>query len=231
MKVQGSSDITFVDPVALSVAGEGITAVAGRSIFVNNNITTTNGAVSLIANAPVADGTVDAGRGAGAAAITMLSGKTINAGSGDIVVTVKDGAGLTDNTSGTITLANLTTTGNVLVKNDGATAGSSILHQAANTVTASSVAFDISNAANTSGTIGASFPRMNVVAGNIEARSQGGDIWISNNGNTTIGGAALGGLTGISVTGGGGNITFLGAGDITVAENITNSGNTDHSQY
>ena len=48
--LQATQDITFTDSVALSTTGAGITAQAGRDITVNAAISTTGGAVTLIAN-------------------------------------------------------------------------------------------------------------------------------------------------------------------------------------
>ena len=126
--LRASDFITFGAgaPINTAALGVGLTAQAGRLITVNSNITTNNGAVSLVANETLANGVVDGARTAGAAAITMAAGTTINAGNASIGLTVSTGAGLTNSTSGSITLANLTTTGNIAVANNGLSAGSDI---------------------------------------------------------------------------------------------------------
>ena len=127
----------------------------------------TDGAFVAIANSTVADGVVDANRDAGAAAITMANGVTINTGSGNITLAMSTGP-TTNNTSGDITISNLTTTGSVLISQGGQTAGSSILRTATSLVSAATVALDIGNAANTTGVIGTTGSRIATTAANAQ---------------------------------------------------------------
>ena len=123
--LQANNDITVSNPIDLTTAGATLTLQAGRSIVIDAGLTTNNGAISLTANDTVADGVVAADRDAGVATITMATGTTINAGNANVTLTLSTGS--TNNTSGNIVLDNLVTTGNVLVVNDGPTAGSSIV--------------------------------------------------------------------------------------------------------
>ena len=109
--LQANNDITVTNDLTVNnTGGNGgaLTLQAGRSILLNANLTTDNGNLTLIANETAANGVVDANRDAGAANITMAAGTSINAGSGSVSIQLKDGAGLTNNTAGTITLASIT---------------------------------------------------------------------------------------------------------------------------
>jgi trimeric autotransporter adhesin len=108
---------------------------AGKSILVNANITTDNGNLTLIANEGQANGVVDAGRSAGKAAITMASGTTIVAGSANVTIELRDGAGNSNRESGEVTLRTITA-GTISAVNSGPTAGSGIT-LASGTLTAS----------------------------------------------------------------------------------------------
>ena len=180
--LQANNDITVTDAINLTTLSAGLTLQAGRSIQINNNITTNNGAVTITANETTANGVVDGERDAGSAVINMTNGNTIDAGNADITLILSDGAGLTNSDSGDITVSNLTTTGDVLIRNDGATNGGGILRTGTSTITAGTLALDISNASNTTGTIGTSGSNINTATSNIEAQSQGGDIYVSNTG-------------------------------------------------
>ncbi|MFA7242122.1 MAG: filamentous hemagglutinin N-terminal domain-containing protein [Sulfuricellaceae bacterium] len=109
--LQANNDITVTNAIiANNTGGNGgaLTLQAGRSILVNANITTDNGALVLTANDTLANGVTDAYRDAGAANITMASGTTLDAGSGTINMQISNGAGLTNNTAGAMTVGNLT---------------------------------------------------------------------------------------------------------------------------
>ena len=80
----------------------------------------------------------------------MADGVTLDAGAGDISITLSTGAGLTNTASGDITLANLSAA-NVLVKNDGPTDGAGIKRTATSNITADTLALDVANAANATG--------------------------------------------------------------------------------
>ena len=127
--LQANNDITVSTAItANNAAGNGgdLTLQAGRSILLNASITTDNGNLALTANDTVANGVVDANRDAGAAAITMAAGTSINAGTGDVTITLRDGAGLTNSTSGNIGLRDINAA-TISAVNGGATAGSGII--------------------------------------------------------------------------------------------------------
>ncbi|MBX3410441.1 MAG: filamentous hemagglutinin N-terminal domain-containing protein [Phycisphaeraceae bacterium] len=218
--LQASNNITVNDAITLTTAAAGITMQAGNSIILNAGITTNDGAITLIANELLANGVIDVERLAGSASITFGSGVTLDAGAADIVLRIDTGAGLTENTSGNITLGNLATTGHALVRNIGASAGSSILRaEASSLVTAASVAFDASG--NASGAVGASGSPIRTETANAAASAGSGGVFLSQvTGDLIIGGATLGGLTGIATTGGG-DVSVAGAGAITVSEAIS----------
>ena len=127
--LQANNDITLAaasDIITVPVMGNGgdITMQAGRSVLLNSNIKSANGNVTIIANETAANGVFDAHRSAGAAEIKMASGTSIDAGTGNINLTLSTGAGLTNNQSGAIEIASLTTTtGSVSVINTGSVVG------------------------------------------------------------------------------------------------------------
>ncbi|MEK7750606.1 MAG: hypothetical protein AAB654_01725, partial [Acidobacteriota bacterium] len=142
--LQANTDITLAvasNILSNNTGGNGgaITMQAGRSILLNSSITSDNGAVTLVANERTANGVVNAQRDPGAAVITMASGTTINAGNANVSLTLNDGAGLGNSTSGNLTLANLTTSGQVLARNLGPTPGSGIAQQLNSVVSAGSL--------------------------------------------------------------------------------------------
>ncbi len=98
---------------------------AGKSILINANITTGNGNLTMVSNDRQANGVVDAGRTAGKAAITMAPGTTIDAGSGEVTIELRDGAGNSNRESGEVTLRTITA-GTISAVNSGPTAGSGI---------------------------------------------------------------------------------------------------------
>ncbi len=127
--LQANNDITVDSAITVdNGAGDGgnLTMQAGRSILINQNITTDNGNLNLTANETLANGVVDAERDAGNAEITMAVGTTLDAGTGDINITIADGAGKTNTAGGDITLETITSSGTLTVENSGPTAGSDI---------------------------------------------------------------------------------------------------------
>jgi len=119
--LQANNDITLSTTLtANNTGGDGgaLTLQAGRSILLNDSITTDNGSLALTANETRANGVVDAYRDAGAAIITMADGKTINAGTGAVSISLADGAGKTHADSGAITLQGVTA-GSLSVANNG----------------------------------------------------------------------------------------------------------------
>ncbi|HEX9545745.1 MAG TPA: filamentous hemagglutinin N-terminal domain-containing protein, partial [Acidimicrobiales bacterium] len=107
--LQANTDVTITDPIAMANAGVTLTMQAGRSVLINNNVSTNNGAISVTSNDP---GALLANRTAGAGSITMATGTTLNAGTQQITLSTGNLAG---GNPGDITAANLNTTGNVLI--------------------------------------------------------------------------------------------------------------------
>jgi len=162
--LQANNDIFIASSVTVNrAAGDGgtFTLHAGRSLLINANITTDNGNLNLYANDTAASGVVDAQRLAGAAAITFASGVTVNVGTGTATVEIRSGAGKTYSTSGDITLGTITAQ-NMVVTNNGPTAGSDILQQSGSsitvpgtlTLTAPNGAITLANSGNNIGTLG-----------------------------------------------------------------------------
>ena len=104
--LQANNDITVTNAIAMTNAGVGITMQAGRSIAVNANVSTTNGNISLTANDSAATA---ADRLAGVGNITMGAGTTLNAGSGNISLTIGNSV-VAPFSPGGITAQALTTT-------------------------------------------------------------------------------------------------------------------------
>ncbi len=108
--LQASNDITLSTAVTVNNPGGNggaLTLQAGRSIVLNANLSTDNGNLTLIANETAANGVVDAYRDAGVANITMAVGTSIDTGTGSVSIALKDGAGLSNNTAGAVTLASI----------------------------------------------------------------------------------------------------------------------------
>ena len=128
--LQANSDVIFDSAVEVNNAGGGggaLTVQAGRSILINEEIITDNGDLTLIANETAANGVVDAHRDAGDAVITLANGAWISAGTGTVLIEIRDGAGLTHNGNGAITLGGTTVDGgSVTVSNLGEDADSDV---------------------------------------------------------------------------------------------------------
>jgi hypothetical protein len=175
--------------------------------------------VTITANERVANGVIDANRDPGAASIVMAPGTIIKTGNADIALTLNDGAGLTNSTSGNIVLASLVAagTGNVIVQNLGPTAGSGIA-SAGGLVTATSASFDV-NGAGGGGGIGFAGAPINVSVTNLAARTQSGGAFFASPLGLTVG--IAGALQGITASGTAGVIQVTAAGPISIAQSIT----------
>ncbi len=124
--LQASNDITLSTNILVNNAGGNggvLDLQAGRSVFINGDLTTDNGNLSITANDTAANGVVDADRDAGAAAITMSGGTTIDVGTGSATFTLSTGAGNTNSTSGDLSLA-IINGANINIENWGANNGS-----------------------------------------------------------------------------------------------------------
>src|SRR5439155_17029586 len=122
-----SNDITVNSPITVSAGGKGggLTLQAGRSILLNAPITTDNGPLTLMANERLASGIVDSQRDPGNAVISMASGTALDTGSGALTVELRDGAGLTNQDSGAISLQTVSGE-SVSVVNNGPSPGSDL---------------------------------------------------------------------------------------------------------
>lgn len=114
------------------LSGQTISMAAGRSILLDGNVVTRDGAIALTAN-----------RGGGQAlaqppvsVITMGQGSRINAGTGTVTIRLLDGAGDPQRVNGAITLASIAG-GRIDVDNLGMSAGSNIGVRADGGLTAS----------------------------------------------------------------------------------------------
>jgi CHAT domain-containing protein len=204
--LQANNDITVNSPITTNNPngnGGNLTFQAGRSILVNANITTDNGNLTLIANDTAANGVVNAYRDAGAAAITVAPGVTLNSGTGNTSIRLDTGAGLTNNSSGDITLGNAIA-GNLLVENNALTGGN--INASAGTLNTSSLTSSGGNITLTSKTGAITTSNLNA-----SGATNGGNITL--NASTQI--TALE-INSSGATGKGGNVTLDPSGDIQV---------------
>jgi filamentous hemagglutinin family protein len=227
--LQANNDITFTSAVNIANAGTKLTARAGRSIIVNNNIQTTNGDIALIANDTVANGVVAFDRDPGAATIAMAPGTVISAGTGDVYVKMGQGTGHAGaSTSGDMVLSSITGR-DMFIEHNGILSSSSILMaDAASVITARSVVFDLFNSGGLGGGgggIGALTMPIKVATNpvfgtsiNLEAHTHisTGGVYIESADNMTIGGAVLfaGSVKGVQTLSGG-PIKLMAAGTLT----------------
>ena len=132
LTLQASNDITVSNAVQVGgfaqSAGD-LTLRAGRSVGINESIITNGGDISIISNDTAANGVVAAQRDSGSASITLASGKSLNANSGDVSLLIADASDRTNNSSGDINLAsNVMISGNrVTIRNNGPTADSDVI--------------------------------------------------------------------------------------------------------
>ncbi|MBE9128132.1 CHAT domain-containing protein, partial [Coleofasciculus sp. LEGE 07081] len=118
--LQANNDIIFNSPINVTNPNSAnLTFQAGRSIEINADIVTNNGDLNLIANETLANGVVDAERDSGIAEILLADGVILDAGTGDINITLSNGAGLSNNDSGDITLAGNVNARTITVENNG----------------------------------------------------------------------------------------------------------------
>ncbi|NES24045.1 MAG: CHAT domain-containing protein, partial [Symploca sp. SIO3E6] len=208
VRLQANNDLTLNSAIITNNPnGQGgdLTFQAGRSLLLNADITTDNGNLKLIANETTANGVVDSFRDPGNATITMALGTTLNAGSGNVKIVLRDGAGKTHNASGDVTLRTIIA-GQTIVENNGLTAGSDIL--TGNIIAPAGITLSAAGDIQTAQIIS---------AGN----QQGGEINLtSNNGGINI--TDL--LASFSESGFAGNVTLSAAGDIQTAQ-INATGN------
>ncbi|MBI4026854.1 MAG: hypothetical protein HY360_17855, partial [Verrucomicrobia bacterium] len=231
VELQANNDITVSEPVTVnnpSGNGGSFTLTAGRSVFINANITTDNGDLDITANELAANGVVDAQRDAGIAEITMAPGTTLNVGSGAMYIAIREGTGLTFSNSGHITLDNLVG-GIVEVHNGGPTAGSSIwTASGASLIQAGAAAFKVDGAGG-GGQIGKLFEPLRLTVTDFKVWGQSGGVYLdSPSQGINIG--ALGLVAQVGAGGvetlGGGEVKITAAGAITQTEPVSISGPT-----
>ncbi|NEQ36327.1 MAG: CHAT domain-containing protein [Okeania sp. SIO3I5] len=202
--LEADNDITVNEKIETDSSVE---LKAGRSININADIDTSvgNGNIDLLGNN---DEMNAANRSEGAASINQLDGTTLNAGSGTINIELGNLGEVGD-----INLANLTTTGQVLVNANGGNIGgvsdSSIIN-------AGSVFFQT----NGSGGIGLTNSPLQLNVQNLEAVSGSGGVFFDV-GNVNIGGVSEN-VNGISATGG--ELEIKSEGNVTLTENISADG-------
>jgi hypothetical protein len=134
LSLQASNDITLASALNVnnpSGNGGALTLQAGRSIVLNKGITTDNGNLTLIANDVLANGVVDANRDAGNAVITIASGAPLNAGTGNVNIELRDGAGKSNNSSGNIEINGTISASNIRVSSNGASGGALVINSGA----------------------------------------------------------------------------------------------------
>src|SRR5262249_36195168 len=126
--LQASTDITVNAPITVNAGGKGgsLTLQAGRSILLNADITTDNGPLTLLAHDTVDSGVVNAQRDPGPAVITMASDTTLDTSTAPLTIELRDGAGLTNRDSGSITLQAVVA-GSVSVGNGGPSPNSNLV--------------------------------------------------------------------------------------------------------
>ncbi len=218
--LQANNDITVNSAIITNNPignGGGLTLQAGRSLLINANITTDNGNLTLVGNETAANGVIDAYRDPGSAVITVAPLVTLNSGTGNTTIRLSTGAGLTNNSSGDITLGNIIA-GNLLVENNGPSGGN--IDTIAGTLNTSSLAGNggaiaLSATGNISTSTLNSSSAINGNGGTITLTSSGGSI-------NTNGGS----LNASSITGNGGAIALSATGNISTSSiNASSAGN------
>jgi filamentous hemagglutinin family protein len=203
--LQANNDITVESPIITNNPngnGGALTLQAGRSLFFNADITTDNGNLILVANETLANGVINAYREPGEAVIRVAPRVTLNAGTGDAILRLGTGAGLTNSSSGDITLGDVVA-GNLLVENQG---GGGI-NTRAGTLNTSSV---IGNGGNIQ-----LLSRLGeIITGNLNTSGaiDGGSLWVE--AGTQI---ITGQINTSGTLGRGGNVTLDPSGDIQVS--------------
>ena len=116
--LQANTDITLNGAISVPTSNSStLTLLAGRSITLNQNITTNNGNLALRANTDSALGTIDAQRDSGAASIT--NNATIDVGSGNLTFDMDDGVGLTNTEQGDIVMGTVSSADDIVVTTHG----------------------------------------------------------------------------------------------------------------
>lgn len=131
--LQANNDITVDSAVTVTGGTHALTMQAGRSVDINKNITTNNGNLSITANETLAAGVVNANRDAGDATIDMASGTTIDAGTGNVTLTLTGDTTKTNHGTDSITLGNIIAN-SVTINNQGTVSGNNVVVNGALTI-------------------------------------------------------------------------------------------------
>ncbi len=110
VSLQANNDLTIASDIIVNRNfgdGGALTLQAGRSVFINAQIFTDDGNLTVIANEVLAAGVIDAQRDPGNAVLSMGVGGSIDAGAGQVRLTLASGAGKTNTASGDITLRDI----------------------------------------------------------------------------------------------------------------------------
>ena len=103
--IQSNDDITIDSPIDETSTGTpGSLTSRPPSILINAGINTDGANLSLIANDSVADGVIDSERDPGNADISVVSGATLNTGSGSLTIDLEQSTDKTNNDRGSVTL-------------------------------------------------------------------------------------------------------------------------------
>ena len=125
--LQANNDIYLNSAITVTgTSGGDLTLQAGRSIALNANIITGNGNLFISANEGASYGVISQYRDRGEAVVTMSHGTTIDAGTGDVIITLRNGQGNTYTSSGNIELETISAN-RINVVNNGSSSGSGIV--------------------------------------------------------------------------------------------------------
>ena len=103
--LQANNDITVSSPITSTLGNGALTLSAGRSALINANITTDNGSLIITANDLLSSGLDNNERDSGDALLTIASGVTLDVGAGNLTLSLLNGAGKTNRTSGNLTVS------------------------------------------------------------------------------------------------------------------------------
>jgi filamentous hemagglutinin family protein len=203
--LEANNDITISKPI-VSESISSLELTAGRNITINADIDTSqgNGAIVLQGNSPNANPEY---RELGPASIIQADGTSLNAGSGNINITLGDLGEV-----GKIQIGNATTTGEITLNAGG---GNILRNSATSLISADKLALETNN----TGGIGTETAPLRISVTNLEARTGSSGIFIQ----SPIQGLTIGGvsetLEGIFAENGG-DIVLSAEGDLAIAEYI-----------
>ncbi len=102
--LQANNDLTISSDIISTLGAGALTLSAGKSALINANITTGNGSLNITANDLLSSGVVDANRDLGDATLSVADGVVIDVGSGNLTLSLLNGAGKTNSGSGNLTI-------------------------------------------------------------------------------------------------------------------------------